>query len=158
MRYFNIKQHCEPEEMYMNEKLNPSKFGKGIKEITGKTPLFEEADVRDTEKISEILQKHKDIESLLNYADSFQSNISKDKNGVRLMTVHKAKGLEYPVVFLIGLVNGILPNMQGDIEEERRIAFVAMSRAMQKLYLSYSQKFMGKTVERSQFVKEMFQE
>jgi DNA helicase-2/ATP-dependent DNA helicase PcrA len=52
------------------------------------------------------------------------------------MTIHKAKGLEFQVVFVIGVVEGILPNRQGDIEEERRIAFVALSRAMKKLYLS----------------------
>ena len=42
------------------------------------------------------------------------------KRGVKLMTVHKAKGLEFPVVFVVGLVEGILPSKKGDIEEERR--------------------------------------
>ena len=51
------------------------------------------------------------------------------------MTIHKAKGLEFPVVFLVGLVEGILPSKKGDLEEERRICFVAMSRAMKLLYL-----------------------
>jgi DNA helicase-2/ATP-dependent DNA helicase PcrA len=49
------------------------------------------------------------------------------------MTIHKAKGLEFPVVFLVGLVEGILPSKKGDLEEERRICFVAMSRAMKLL-------------------------
>ncbi len=59
---------------------------------------------------------------------------------VRLMTVHTAKGLEFPVVFLCGLSEGIFPSRKTrtreGIEEERRLAFVAMTRAEQRLYLS----------------------
>ena len=59
---------------------------------------------------------------------------------VRLMTVHTAKGLEFPVVFLCGLSEGIFPSRKTRtkeaLEEERRLAFVAMTRAEQRLYLS----------------------
>jgi DNA helicase-2/ATP-dependent DNA helicase PcrA len=65
-------------------------------------------------------------------------------NGVSLMTIHKSKGLEFPVVFVVGMVEGVLPHKNGDIEEERRIAFVGISRAMQLLYMSYALKYMGK--------------
>ena len=58
------------------------------------------------------------------------------------MTIHKAKGLEFPVVFIIGLVEGIMPTKKGDIEEERRICFVGISRAMKLLYLSWSQTYL----------------
>jgi DNA helicase-2/ATP-dependent DNA helicase PcrA len=58
-------------------------------------------------------------------------------------------------VFVIGWIEGILPNKQGDIEEERRIGFVAMSRAMQKLYLTYSQKYQGRSIQRSRFLDEI---
>ena len=71
------------------------------------------------------------------------------------MTIHKAKGLEFPVVFLLGLVDGLLPHKHGSLEEERRICFVAMSRAMQLLYLSYSDTYLGKEVEPSPFLTEM---
>ena len=56
------------------------------------------------------------IPALLNYTDSFKEEMSNDKDGVSLMTIHKAKGLEFPVVFVIGMVEGMLPNKQGDIE------------------------------------------
>ena len=46
-----------------------------------------------------------------------------------MMTVHKAKGLEFPVVFVIGLVEGICPSKKGDREEERRICFVGRRAA-----------------------------
>ncbi len=49
------------------------------------------------------------------------------------MTIHKAKGLEFPVVFVIGMVEGMLPNKQGDIEEERRVAFVGLSRVIESI-------------------------
>lgn len=77
----------------------------------------------------------------------------KEKNQlVRLMTVHAAKGLEYPVVFVTGLEEGIFPHMRsiesennGDdqpIEEERRLMYVAMTRAENELYLSCARKRM----------------
>ena len=63
------------------------------------------------------------------------------ERGVTLMTLHGAKGLEFPVVFLAGLEDGLLPhfNTQGrpeDLEEERRLFYVGMTRAARRLYLS----------------------
>ncbi|MBU1626788.1 ATP-binding domain-containing protein, partial [bacterium] len=87
--------------------------------------------------------KFKNIQSFLNYTETFHQNMSNDKNGVSLMTIHKSKGLEFPVVFVIGFVDGLLPNKNGEIEEERRVAFVGLSRAMKSLYVTYSQNYMG---------------
>jgi DNA helicase-2/ATP-dependent DNA helicase PcrA len=67
-----------------------------------------------------------------------------DESGtVSLMTLHTAKGLEYPVVFLIGLEQGTLPHVRafdepGGLQEERRLMYVGMTRAKQKLYLTHS--------------------
>jgi DNA helicase-2/ATP-dependent DNA helicase PcrA len=99
--------------------------------------------------------RFKDIPSFLEYADSFQEEFSKDKEGVHLMTVHKAKGLEFPVVFFPGLVETICPTKKGDLEEERRIAFVACSRAMKLLYLSYSLNYLGVPAKKSIFIDEI---
>ena len=115
----------------------------------------------DDEKIANINQlqlsanRYSEIKLLLNYTETFQDEISNDKNGVSLMTVHKAKGLEFPVVCLTGMIEGLMPHQCGDIEEERRIAFVGASRAMKLLYLSYSFNYMGRTVKKSSFVDEM---
>ena len=81
--------------------------------------------------------------------------MSNDKEGVALMTIHKAKGLEFPVVFVIGLVEGITPTKKGDIEEERRIVFVAISRAMKILHISYSHTYLGQAAKKSIFLDEI---
>lgn len=83
---------------------------------------------------------------------------------VTLMTMHAAKGLEFPVVFTIGMEDGIFPsirslNSEEDIEEERRLAYVAITRAKSKLYLTHCNQRMifGQTNRNmiSRFIKEI---
>ncbi|MGD9973001.1 MAG: 3'-5' exonuclease [Desulfatirhabdiaceae bacterium] len=99
--------------------------------------------------------KYQTIPALLNYADSFKELNRKSEDGISLMTIHKAKGLEFPIVFVIGFVDGILPNCQGDVEEEGRVAFCGVSRAMKLLYLSYSTSYLGRAVKISPFLEEI---
>ena len=99
--------------------------------------------------------RYSKIQQFLDYADTFQDSLVHDPNGVSLMTIHKAKGLEFPAVFVIGLVEGIMPTKKGDIEEERRICFVGISRAMKLLYLSWSQTYLGQASKKSIFIDEM---
>jgi DNA helicase-2/ATP-dependent DNA helicase PcrA len=70
-------------------------------------------------------------------------NYSSDSNAVTLMTLHAAKGLEFPVVFLPGMEEGIFPHSRAlfdsaQMEEERRLCYVGMTRAMERLHLLYA--------------------
>ena len=103
--------------------------------------------------------KFKSIDEFLTYTETFEDQaVSNNKDGVKLMTIHKAKGLEFPVVFVIGLVEGVLPTKKGDLEEERRICFVALSRAMQQLYLSWSRTYLNQPAKQSIFLTEAISE
>src|SRR4051794_28971594 len=74
-------------------------------------------------------------------ADQIPDNDGDDGGVVTLMTLHTAKGLEFPVVFLTGLEDGVFPHSrslgdQPELEEERRLAYVGVTRAQQRLYVS----------------------
>jgi DNA helicase-2/ATP-dependent DNA helicase PcrA len=75
---------------------------------------------------------------------SEQDNLKSDEGIVTLMTIHNAKGLEYPVVFLIGMEDGVFPHIRsieaGDVEEERRLAYVGITRAKDRLYLTHARR------------------
>ena len=93
-----------------------------------------------------------------------QDNDTNDKNKVSLMTVHLAKGLEFPYVYIVGLEENLFPsamnlNSRTELEEERRLFYVALTRAEKKIYLSYvlSRYRWGKPVdsEKSRFIDEI---
>ncbi len=73
--------------------------------------------------------------------------IKDDEGLVTLMTLHNAKGLEFPIVFIIGLEDGVFPHSraldEGNVEEERRLAYVGLTRAMRDLTLTYARRRMS---------------
>ena len=90
-----------------------------------------------------------------------------DKNKVSLMTIHLAKGLEFPYVYIVGLEENLFPsamnlNSRNDLEEERRLFYVALTRAEKKVFLSYvlSRYRWGKLIdsEQSRFINEINEE
>jgi DNA helicase-2/ATP-dependent DNA helicase PcrA len=98
--------------------------------------------------------RHPTLDRFLQELSLTMSDEDKDekdkKTGVMLMTLHKSKGLEFPVIFLAGLDRDIIPSPrsveEGNIEEERRLFYVGMTRAQKKLFLtlSASKVFRGK--------------
>ena len=88
----------------------------------------------------------------------------KDEEYISLMTIHMSKGLEFPVVFIVGVEEDLFPSQmmissREDLEEERRLFYVAITRAMKKLYLTYSNTRYRygilKDCEKSRFIKEI---
>jgi DNA helicase-2/ATP-dependent DNA helicase PcrA len=73
---------------------------------------------------------------------SEQDNLRDEQGLVTLMTLHNAKGLEFGTVFIIGMEDGVFPHSRsieaGDLEEERRLAYVGITRAKRELYLTYA--------------------
>jgi DNA helicase-2/ATP-dependent DNA helicase PcrA len=120
----------------------------------------------ETKKNEESLSKQENLEELLSTAERFyQNNIDSEdvlsefldnaaleagefqskthEDPVQLMTIHSAKGLEFPIVFLTGMDEGIFPNENRNLnkdflEEERRLCYVAITRAMQTLYITHA--------------------
>ena len=113
-----------------------------IKDFTDKT---EEAKNDKTAIAQE--KKSGDLASFMeDVALMTDSDQKEDKNSdkVSLMTIHAAKGLEFPVVYTVGMEENLFPsfmslNSREEIEEERRLFYVALTRAMQKAYLSYAE-------------------
>ena len=101
--------------------------------------------------------------SLVSDVDNYDEN----QNAVVLMTIHSAKGPEFPVVFMCGMENGLFPSFmsemeEGGLEEERRLCYVGITRARKKLYFTYAKQrtLYGKTEARmvSRFVSEVPEE
>ncbi len=107
-----------------------------------------------------------DLEEVLAQLTLESSSDDEPGEVVRLMTLHAAKGLEFPVVFLVGVEEGLLPHSnsldEGTLEEERRLMYVGVTRAQRSLYLSYvkSRRRYGEVVRNkpSRFLEELPQE
>ena len=91
----------------------------------------------------------------------FRSDQEKDNTrGVRLSTIHASKGLEYKTVFVIGCEERLFPHWKSletihELEEERRLMYVAMTRAEKFLYLTWAESRRGQYGHRSRFIDEI---
>ncbi len=105
---------------------------------TGKERIENLAVLADNASHYETLEEFLEDAALMSSADE-----ASGKNSVTLMTLHAAKGLEFPVVFMVGLEEGLFPSSraeeEADMEEERRLAYVGMTRAMEDLFLTWAQ-------------------
>jgi ATP-dependent DNA helicase Rep len=103
----------------------------------------------------------------LTLRDMLERNEEEDESdAVQLLTLHASKGLEYPYVFMVGMEEGLLPHQtsidEDNVDEERRLAYVGITRAQQELILTYAKerRMFGETIspELSRFVAEMPQD
>ncbi|MFZ6004013.1 MAG: UvrD-helicase domain-containing protein [Actinomycetota bacterium] len=100
------------------------------------------------ENLAELVGSAQEAESIDQFLEqvslvSDADEIDGDDSQVVLMTIHAAKGLEFPAVFIIGLEDGVFPHLRSigepdELEEERRLAYVALTRAQERLYLTHA--------------------
>jgi DNA helicase-2/ATP-dependent DNA helicase PcrA len=127
-------------EFYLNEsKGQLDSRTDNLDELVSVASRFVRRDEEETAGMS-------DLVAFLAYAslEAGEGQAQADEDGVQLMTLHSAKGLEFPIVFLGGLEEGLFPSSKsmdesGRLEEERRLAYVGITRARQKLVISYAE-------------------
>ena len=124
--------------MYEQEKGEKSKARiENLEELVTATRQFEKPEEAEDMTLLTAFLTHAALEAGEGQADEFD-------DAVQLMTLHSAKGLEFPLVFMVGVEEGMFPSQMsaeeaGRLEEERRLAYVGMTRAMEKLYLTYAE-------------------
>jgi len=166
----------------ISEELTLTELVDKILEVTGIRKEYEdektlEAEIRigNLEEFKSITKTFEEREGLISLEDflleiSLVSDVNEykdDKNRISLMTVHSVKGLEFNYVFVIGLEEGIFPHINSlmdnsELEEERRLCYVAITRAKEKLYLvnARTRTIYGKESSNpaSRFIKEIREE
>ena len=109
-----------------------------------------------------LVSQHLDLnEFIAHIQEARKVNKSSPRAKVTLITIHQAKGLEFKCVIVPGLNDGILPHMNSfedlvNLEEERRLMYVAMTRAMERLIITYRRRQIGQAITMpSRFLKEL---
>ena len=134
-----VVEKCGLVELYQKEKMDKGEEKiENLEELVNAARLFD-FDQDNEENLGELdmFLAHAALESGDSQADDFD-------DCVQLMTIHSAKGLEFKLVFLVGMEEGLFPSQQSvddvaRLEEERRLCYVGMTRAMQQLYLTYAE-------------------
>jgi DNA helicase-2/ATP-dependent DNA helicase PcrA len=134
-----IIQHSGLKAMYQAEKGERAEARiENLNELITACQTFEmDPELEDEQTKLTAFLTHAALESGESQADEYEP-------AVQLMTMHSAKGLEFPLVFIAGLEEGMFPSQQsveevGRLEEERRLCYVGMTRAMEKLYLCHAE-------------------
>lgn len=140
-----------------------------LREYAAGRGISEEELLTVLEEIQQNSREYQTVEEWFAHVENYKEMLEKqkakggreaaDRDGVTLMTMHGAKGLEYEVVFVIEGNEGITPYKKAKtkeaLEEERRLFYVAMTRAKSKLIISYVKEKNGKDVSPSRFVEEL---
>ena len=132
IRSFGVVQALEPEEDGADRIAN-------VTELLAAAAAFDPAEVEDATAGASDLELYLQSAALRTDIDEY----AEDEPGVTMMTLHNAKGLEFPVVFVVGLEEGLFPlaramETREELEEERRLFYVGVTRAETRLFLSHA--------------------
>lgn len=148
MEYFSVSEVVS----YLRQTLNIDTFVSNSKpsDDGNYTEQIENLDM-----FEDFCADYSTIEELLTYITDFSKKISKtNQDKVHLLTIHRAKGAEYPIVFIIGCNDTILPHYRSeDIDDERRLLYVGVTRAERELYLSYADENARGCMDVSPFIR-----
>lgn len=152
------------ENIEMLKKLKPYSFVKYLYSITGYKNFLIDNFGKECSEIescmNSLLEKSKSFDSLSNFylylsKEKSKENSPSENEKVSIMTFHSSKGLEFDTVIIPDAIDGKIPNkgsFENNIEEERRLFYVAMTRAQKKLYITYSSGANGKRLFPSIFI------
>ena len=124
---------------YLKEKGEKAEARKeNLEELINATREFEDTEIEDNLSPLDAFLSHAALESGESQADDYDE-------AVQMMTLHSAKGLEYPIVFIAGMEENLFPHSRSvedpeKLEEERRLCYVGITRAMETLYLCWAEK------------------
>ena len=110
--------------------------------------------------LEDIARNYSTLDEFISIIDKqrYKNENKNPDNSVKLMTVHKSKGLEFPVVFIAGVNEGVFPHRRSNsIEEERRLMYVGISRAEKVLEISSAQSIYNRPIEKSKFIYDLFE-
>ena len=149
--YGSAQKRLLEQELATADQAIPSVLVEKIIEILGFEPSHE------LQQLAGTLVKFKDVKAALQYFDDIaeQGFYDPAADAITLLTTHAAKGLEFPQVFLIGTEEGILPSTRGDEAEEKRLFYVAVTRAQERLEIIHARNRGGQKTEISRFVKDL---
>lgn len=143
--------------------------GVGYDEFLKKYASRRNMNLEDLNEVLSVIEEHakafKTIEEWFAYIEEYIDKLNRQKesnnnlDAVRLMTMHSAKGLEFDTVFIMGANEKIIPYKKAEemeeIEEERRLFYVAMTRAKKRLLISYTKEKSGKQMSASRFIRDL---
>lgn len=113
--------------------------------------------IDNLDSFENMCSKYSSIEQLIAFLDDLNREVENNKGEkVKLLTIHKSKGMEYPVVFIIGCNEGLLPHYKNEnVNDERRLFYVAITRAEKELYLSFVDFYNNSTKNISSFIDDI---
>ena len=131
-----------------HKQLSPSELAEKAIKVLGLKPS------RELAQLSAVLVRFKTLEEAIRYFDDIARTgfYDPDADAITLLTIHASKGLEFPVVFLIGMQEGVLPSDRSDAAEEKRLFYVAATRAKERLEITWARNRGGNPTQISSFL------